>query len=131
MTAQAFAEKLRRQRERRGISLPAIADETKIGRRLLADLERGDCSRWPAGIYARSYARAYAESIGLDPAEVVADFCEHFPQFAPEPLVEPTEAAPADPPIASARRRWFAQLRDFVRRADSRLDLFFGIERSD
>ncbi len=30
MTAEAFGEKLRRQRERRGVSLQSIADETKI-----------------------------------------------------------------------------------------------------
>jgi cytoskeletal protein RodZ len=127
VTAEAFGEKLRRQRERNGVSLLTIADQTKIGRRLFADLERGDCSRWPAGIYARAYVRAYAQAIGLDAADVVAEFCELFPHFAPPPTAAETEELAS----ASARRGWLAQLRDLLHRADSRLDLLLGIERSD
>ena len=66
VTPEAFGERLRRSRDRLGISLQAIADETKIGRRLFSDLERGDCSRWPAGIYARAYMRSYARMIALE-----------------------------------------------------------------
>lgn len=127
MTPEAFGEKLRRRRERDGISLLTIADQTKISRRLFADLERGDCSRWPAGLYARAYVRAYAQAIGLDSDEVVGEFCDLFPQFAPPP---PPEAAEVPPP-PSTGRGWLSQVRDLLHRADSRLDLFLGIERSD
>lgn len=97
MTPQDFGEKLRRERDRRGISIQSIADATKISRRLLIALEEGDCSRWPGGIYSRAYIRSYAKAVGLDSGELVADFCEIFPAIAwlggrPEP--EPGGAAP-------------------------------------
>ena len=79
---QAFGESLRRERERRGVSLQSIADTTKIGASLLAALERGDCSRWPGGIYNRAYVRAYATAAGLDPADVAASFVECFAERA-------------------------------------------------
>ena len=67
-----FGAALRRERERRGIALDAVAERTKIGLALLAGLERGDLTRWPSGIFRRAFIRAYADAIGLSPDEVVA-----------------------------------------------------------
>ncbi len=96
---ESFGNELRRERERRGIPLQAIAGTTKIGASLIAGLERGDCSRWPGGIYNRSYVRAYAAAIGLDPAEVAARFTRCFPESAPEgsaaPVAQPLPCRPA------------------------------------
>jgi hypothetical protein len=47
---------------------------------LWAGLERNDLSRWPNGIYARSYVRVYAAAIGADPDATVDEFCRWFPQ---------------------------------------------------
>jgi cytoskeletal protein RodZ len=63
---------LRADRERNGVSLEAIARNTRIPRRHLEELERGDVSQWPAGVYARSWAREYAMEAGLDPERVIA-----------------------------------------------------------
>jgi transcriptional regulator with XRE-family HTH domain len=73
-----FGMALRRERERRGISLEAVAESTKIGLALLAGLERGDLSRWPTGIFRRAFIRAYAEAIGLGPDETVGRFDRAF-----------------------------------------------------
>ncbi len=79
MTARhALGQELRRARERRGISLADIAESTKITRSLLEGLERGDCSRWPGGIYTRAYVRDYARAIGLAPDDVLARFVACF-----------------------------------------------------
>ena len=75
---RAFGDRARRQRERRGVTLEEIARATKVPAALFAGLERGDCSRWPAGVYSRAYVRAYAEAIGLDAAEAVEDFTTAF-----------------------------------------------------
>ena len=40
-------------RERRGITLEAIAETTKIALPLLESLERSDVSHWPKGIFRR------------------------------------------------------------------------------
>jgi transcriptional regulator with XRE-family HTH domain len=79
---RAFGDRARRQRERRGVTLEAIAKSTKVSKSLFAALERGDCSRWPGGVYSRAYIRAYAEAIGMDPNEAVEDFTAAFAETA-------------------------------------------------
>jgi len=76
---EAFGPNLRRLRVKRGISLETIAAATKVHTDLWAGLERNDFSRWPAGIYARAYVRAYALEVGIDPDTTVDEFCRMFP----------------------------------------------------
>ena len=80
---RAFGDRLRRQRQRKNLSLTEIAASTKVGASHFAALERGDCSRWPGGVYNRAVIRAYAQAIGLDPDETAAEFGEcHEPPTA-------------------------------------------------
>jgi transcriptional regulator with XRE-family HTH domain len=90
---RSFGAWLRRERERRTITLRSIADRTKIGGGLLEALERGDVSRWPGGIYRRAFIRSYADAIGLDADLVVANFERVFPPDGVAP--PPTHVAPA------------------------------------
>jgi len=76
---EAFGPNLRRLRVQRGISLESIATSTKVSADLWSGMERNDFSRWPAGIYARAYVRAYAIEIGVDPDTTVDEFCRLFP----------------------------------------------------
>jgi len=77
---EAFGPNLRRMRIQRGISLERISEATKVSTDFWVGLERNDFSRWPSGIYARAYVRAYALEIGVDPEATVNDFCRWFPQ---------------------------------------------------
>ena len=79
-TDDDFGARLRAFRERRGITLEAVAEATKIPRSLLADLERNDLSRWPRGIYRRGFVREYAKTVGLPATATVEEFCERFPE---------------------------------------------------
>jgi transcriptional regulator with XRE-family HTH domain len=74
-----FGPRLRRERERRGISIETSAAATKVGADLWEGLERNDFSRWPAGIFARAFVRDYARVVGLDAEELVDEFCRLFP----------------------------------------------------
>jgi transcriptional regulator with XRE-family HTH domain len=74
-----FGPRLRRERERRGISLETIALLTNVSVELWIGLESNDLSKWPRGLYARAFVRDYAQAIGLDASEVVDDFCRLFP----------------------------------------------------
>ena len=60
----SFGARLRRERERRRISIKSIAESTNIRAALFEQLERGDASKWPSGIFRRSFIRAYASAIG-------------------------------------------------------------------
>jgi hypothetical protein len=80
MTSQdAFVTRLRRHRERTGITLDEIATATRIKRELLDAFERNDLSEWPRGVYARAWVRAYATVVGVDPVDTVDEFCRIFP----------------------------------------------------
>src|SRR4051812_29630190 len=74
-----FGPRLRMERERRRITLDSIAANTKINVGLLRDLEQDNVSRWPAGIFRRSFIKAYAQAIGLDPDDIAREFVERFP----------------------------------------------------
>jgi transcriptional regulator with XRE-family HTH domain len=71
---ESFGDRLRRQREERRIDLVTVAARTKIKQSLLDGLERGDLSDWPSDFYRRSFIRAYASAIGLDPDVVLQEF---------------------------------------------------------
>lgn len=75
----SFGSRLRYERERRQIPLKSIAESTKISITLLEGLERDDVSRWPSGIFRKSFIRSYAEAVGLEPDVVAREFVERYP----------------------------------------------------
>ena len=70
----AFGEKLRKQREQRGIELDAISNTTKIGTRMLRALEEEHFDQLPGGVFNKGFVRAYARHVGLDEEEAVAGY---------------------------------------------------------
>jgi transcriptional regulator with XRE-family HTH domain len=94
---RAFGDRVRRQRERRGVTLETIAKSTKVSASLFAALERGDCSRWPGGVYSRAYIRAYAQAIGMDADEAVEDFTAAFADTALPDAPESVKRAARNP----------------------------------
>ncbi len=75
----AFVTRLRRYRQRTGISLDEIAAETHVRREHLDAFEQNNLATWPKGLYARAWIRAYASAVGLDPIDTVNEFCRLFP----------------------------------------------------
>lgn len=62
----SLSERLKRERELRGISLKQISEETRIGVRFLEALEENKLEVIPGEFYRRSYLRAYTRYLGLD-----------------------------------------------------------------
>lgn len=97
---------LRNERERRGITLKTISDQTKVSAPLLEGLEADNLARWPGGIYRRAFVRAYATALGLNPDEVIRRFEEEHGACT-EPAVVAIQApvvanTPAESPSTSA-----------------------------
>ncbi len=88
-----FGARLRKERERRRITLSSVAGNTKISISLLQGLENDDVSRWPSGIFRRSFIRSYASAIGLDADGIAREFLERHP--------DPAEPLPATPAAAA------------------------------
>ena len=94
-----FAEKLRREREMRGVSLREIADGTKISIRFLQALEEDRVEALPGGLFPRAFVKQYALFLGLDPDKTVADFVATHGDLAPP------ERKPATVPLHPRRSR--------------------------
>jgi cytoskeletal protein RodZ len=104
----AFGEKLRKQRELRGIELDAISNTTKISTRMLRALEEEHFDQLPGGVFNKGFVRAYARHVGLDEREAIADYLAALngsqvpPQeILPNPRTSATNRA--EPAIATAR----------------------------
>jgi len=82
--ADGFGERLRRERELRGISLDEIAAATKIGTRLLRALEAEQFDLLPGGIFNKGYVRAYARHLGLNEEKAVADYLRAANEAPPD-----------------------------------------------
>ena len=74
-----YCAQLKEVRERRGITLAEIAERSKVNEGLYAGLERADVSRWPTGIYRRSFFREYAIALGLPIDATLSEFVQLFP----------------------------------------------------
>ena len=72
----AFGEKLRKQREQRGIELDAISKTTKISVRMLRALEEEHFDQLPGGVFNKGFVRAYARHVGLDAEEAVTGYLD-------------------------------------------------------
>jgi len=70
----AFGEKLRKQREQRGLALDAISNTTKISTRMLRALEDEHFDQLPGGVFNKGFVRAYARQVGLDEEETITDY---------------------------------------------------------
>ena len=88
-----FGDRLRREREMRGITLEEIAHSTKIGTRNLRALEDEEFHLLPGGIFNRGFVRAYAHFLGLDEEQCVADYSAALAEKeGPPPSSEQIEA---------------------------------------
>ncbi len=70
----AFGDKLRKQREQRGIALDAISNTTKISTRMLRAIEEEHFDQLPGGVFNKGFVRAYARQVGLDEEEAITDY---------------------------------------------------------
>jgi cytoskeletal protein RodZ len=68
-----FAEELREQREKSGITIQQIADKTRIDKKFLEAIDQGNFSFLPE-LYVKAFIKEYAKVIGLDEEETIKKF---------------------------------------------------------
>ena len=74
MAKSTFGDRLKREREMRGVSLEEISTATRIGTRFLEALETEQWDRLPGGVFNRGFVRAVARFLGLDEEDMVAEY---------------------------------------------------------
>ena len=83
-----IGEQLRGARERKGLTLDRVADETNIAKRYLAGLEAEDFSVFPGDPYVVGFLRNYADYLGLPANELVSAYKNMKIQEQPVPIQE-------------------------------------------
>src|SRR5277367_6227718 len=71
---ERFCDELRRERERRKVSIEKISEETKVATRHLLALEAGEYSALPGGVFRKGIVRSYLTALGLDEASWIERF---------------------------------------------------------
>lgn len=69
-----LGEKLKREREARGVSLKEIAAATRIHENYLRALEENDYGALPGAVFITGFLRNYATHLGLDADKIVIEF---------------------------------------------------------
>ncbi len=72
--AQTLGQRLKAERERRGMSTQKAADEMHLDTWVIDALETGDYQRIGPPVYAKGHLKKYAAILGLPPAEIAAGF---------------------------------------------------------
>jgi cytoskeleton protein RodZ len=89
-----FGATLKKARESKGISLDQIAKTTRISTRLLNAIENEEFHLLPGGIFNRGFIRAFADAVGVDPDQAVADYERLSSVREPENVVASASAKP-------------------------------------
>ncbi|MDP6039214.1 MAG: DUF4115 domain-containing protein [Candidatus Latescibacteria bacterium] len=93
-TKSDIAKLLKTQREKLGLSIDHIFEQTRINPEFLRALETGDFDVLPKA-YVRLFLKTYAREVGLDPNEVIS---KYETTVAPPPIEIP------DTPLPSHRK---------------------------
>jgi flagellar biosynthesis protein FlhG len=65
---------LKQIREKIGVELQMISQETKISLKVLECIEEEAFENLPALVYLKGFLRGYAQSLGLDPQKVIEEY---------------------------------------------------------
>src|SRR4051794_10434728 len=84
------APSLRRAREDAGLTAADVASRTRLSPRIVAAIEAERYELLPAGLYARTAVRAYAQAVGIEPDAALTALRARLPE-APLDLAEVAE----------------------------------------
>jgi flagellar biosynthesis protein FlhG len=77
---------LRQIREKMGIDLETISQETRISMKTLESMENENLERLPALVYLKGFLKGYAQSLGLDPQKVVEGYLNFLNEDKKKPI---------------------------------------------
>jgi cytoskeleton protein RodZ len=99
IAAETPGPRLRRERERQGLSLQKAADELHLDNWVIEALETDQYARLGPAVYARGHLKKYATLLGIPSAEVVAG----YEALKPDPAAGEPQKTPlrvlAGPPV--------------------------------
>ena len=99
-----FGERMRREREMRGVTLEEISLSTKISKRHLDSLEQENFDDLPGGIFNKGFVRAYARYLGINEEQAIADYVAADKQEPPVEEKFPLDVHVRPDPVLNPRR---------------------------
>jgi len=101
---------LRAARERAGLTLEQVAQETRISKRHLENIELGRFAELPARTYAMGFSRSFAKAVGLDQDDVAALVVRELDAQQPRTVPRQPSFEPGDPARVPSARLWVFSL---------------------
>ncbi len=107
---ETVGARLRRAREQAGLSVAAVAADTRISQRQIEAIEASNYAALPGRTYAVGFSRSLARAVGLDEAEIAASTRSELTGLQGEVARRPVQSfEPGDPArVPSARLTWLA-----------------------
>jgi len=123
-----FGQRLRTEREGKGLGRVDVAKATKVAVHHLAALEYGDFAELPDAVHTKGFVRAYAEYLGLDPATALAEFLDEYEAACPKAAEDPRDEVVRQMSkiLGGERRSWFSRFRPALIVAAAVLVVAFG-----
>ena len=75
--------RLKEARQKKGLSLDDLEKVTKIQKRYLRGIEKGDYDIMPGKFYVRAFIKQYAEAVDIPPEQLFEEYRQEIP-LAPE-----------------------------------------------
>jgi len=94
LTQESVGSFLRSEREHRRMSIAEVSRVTRIPAASLASIERDRFDELPGEVFVRGFLKAYAQAVGVIPAEVLARYTANGRTafVTPMPLSSPVQA---------------------------------------
>ena len=81
-----LGQRLRQERESKGLSLEDLQKLTKIQKRYLLGIEEGNYEAMPGKFYVRAFIKQYCEAIGLDTDAIFEEYKSDIPSTQTEDM---------------------------------------------
>ncbi|QJB57809.1 helix-turn-helix domain-containing protein [Pseudodesulfovibrio sp. zrk46] len=95
MNFQEMGDALRKERERKGLTIELVMEATKISRTNIVAMESGDKAALPHPVYAKGFVKSYARYLGLDSDEMAMVVDREYQDEADGPEEKIYEVSPA------------------------------------
>jgi transcriptional regulator with XRE-family HTH domain len=92
MPSTPFGDRLKREREMRGVSLDEVATATRIAPKYLEALENDQWDQLPGGVFNRGFIKSISRYLGLDEDSLMAEYdlvTQGQKQPGPAPVLPP------------------------------------------
>jgi cytoskeleton protein RodZ len=117
---ESLGQILRREREKRGLTIEALAQQTRINASYFRAIEEGDRASLPGGFFYRSFLRQYARLLELPESAYQHEIDRsleqetHDPLALPERHIDVPPMPTGAPDRAAETRRWVVRVAGLV-----------------